>query len=180
MLTPFKTKKSLLPGLVGSALLLASNGGIAAEWSVEPSVTVSTSYSDNIKLLAKSTNEQPIQSNIVFALVPSLKFGHQTEVRNVLGTVRVAANRFNKDDSLNSNDAFFDINWTEKGERSEFSFISTNSIESTLGNLLETVGVPTDRKQRQRVSAYPNYTYNYNARGSVGIGYRFEDTGMAL
>jgi hypothetical protein len=98
-----------------------------------------------------------INSNTIFSLSPALQFGHETEVRNVKGKVRIAANRFSKDNELNSNDAFVDISWSERGERSEFSFVSNNTYDSSLATLLQDVGNPTTRKQRQKISINPTY-----------------------
>jgi hypothetical protein len=150
----------------------------AAEWSIEPSITASTNYSDNIRLLDQSRVAQPIKSNLEVSLSPAVVFGHETEVRSVKGRLRVAVNRFNNDKELDSNDAFVDINWREKGERSEFSFVSNNTFDSTLATALLDVGNPTTRKQRQKISVSPTYSYNFDDRLALALGYRFEDVGF--
>ncbi len=162
--------------LVGTLSCLASSA-MATEWSIEPSISASTGFSDNVRLQAPSVNGDPIQSNIILSVAPAVKVGIDTEVRSVSARGRVVTNRFTKDATLNNNDAYLDINWREKGERSEFALISNNAFESTLGTLLENFGVPTERRQRQKVSAFPNYTYNYTDRAAVSLGYRFEDVG---
>ncbi|MGB8337971.1 MAG: hypothetical protein WCD07_02435 [Burkholderiales bacterium] len=160
------------------ALAVAYLPAGAAEWSIEPSVTASTNYSDNIRFLS-STNGQLIQPNYVVSVSPGLLFGHETEVRKVTGKLRVAANRFNNDTNLNSNDAFFDINWSEKGERSEFSMASNNALDSTLASLLQDTGNRTDdRKQRLKISVNPTYAYNIENRITLALGYRYEDVGF--
>jgi opacity protein-like surface antigen len=170
----FVTRKIILCTLLTAGLPLG-----AAEWSVEPSVSVSATYSDNVRFLAQPTPEQPIRSNVIMSVSPSLLFGHETEVRKVTGKLRVAANRFNNDKSLDSNDAFFDIGWREKGERSEFSLTSNNAFDSTLASQLEETGNRTeDRKQRQKISVNPTYAYNYNGRLTLALGYRYEDVGF--
>lgn len=149
----------------------------AIEWSIEPSMAVSTSFSDNVRLQAQGTSTEPIKSNIILSASPAVKVGIDSEVRSVSGRARVVVNRFTKEETLNNNDAYLDISWREKGERSEFALMSNNAFESTLGTLLENFGIATERRQRQKVSAYPNYTYNYSDRGAVSLGYRFEDVG---
>jgi opacity protein-like surface antigen len=168
------SRKSLYCVLIMTSLPLG-----AAEWSVEPSIAVSTTYSDNVRLLSQSTVAEPIQSNVIVSVSPALLFGLETEVRKVTGKLRVAANRFNKDKDLDSNDAFFDISWSEKGERSEFSLVSNNTFDSTLSSQLEATGNRTDeRKQRQKISVNPSYAYNYDARLTLALGYRYEDVGF--
>ncbi|MGB8855458.1 MAG: hypothetical protein WCC58_02175, partial [Burkholderiales bacterium] len=153
---------------------LSFNAG-AAEWSVEPSVSASATYSDNIRLLSQSTASDPIQSNTIVSVSPALEFAHETEVRRVSGKARVAVNRYSKDSDLNANDAFFDISWREKGERSEFSMVSINAFDSTLATLLQDFGNPTERRQRQKISMNPTYAYNLDGRTTLALGYRYED-----
>lgn len=147
----------------------------AAEWSVEPSVSASATYSDNIRLLSQSTASNPIQANTIVSMSPALEFAHETEVRRVSGKARVAVNRYSKDSDLNANDAFFDISWREKGERSEFSMVSINAFDSTLATLLQDFGNPTERRQRQKISMNPTYAYNLDGRTTLALGYRYED-----
>ncbi|MGB9149745.1 MAG: hypothetical protein WCB36_05810 [Burkholderiales bacterium] len=174
-----KSARILSPEILALSWIAIMLPASAAEWSIEPSVTAATNYSDNFRLLDESRLVQPIQSNIEFSVSPALQFGHETEVRNVKGKLRIAANRFNNDKALNSNDAFFDINWVEKGERSEFRLLSNNSFDSTLATLLQDVGNATeDRRQRLRVSVNPTYAYNLDARLALALGYRYEDVGF--
>ena len=161
----------ILVAIGGSIALNAS----AAEWSVVPTVSASTTYSDNIRLLSQSTQQLPLQSNTIFSISPAVEFGHETEVRKVSGKLRAAVNRYSNDNELNANDAFFDLSWREKGERSEFSLLSNNTFDSTLATLLQEFGDPTERRQRQKISVNPNYAYNLNSRTTLGLGYRYED-----
>ncbi len=170
------TNSSRTKRLVLIAAACASLASHAAEWSVEPSVALSTSYDDNIRFFAE--NNPAIRSNFGVTVSPGVLFGLETEVRKVSGKVRVASRRYNKDTDLNANDVLFDFDWKEKGERSEFGLTSNNSLDSTLATLLEQTGLPLERKQRQRISAFPSYTYNLDERTALSIGYRFEDVGF--
>lgn len=140
-------------------------------------MTVSALYNDNIRFVANSTapNATPVRASAGLSVSPSLLFGLETEVRKATGSVRVASNYYNNDRDLNSNDVYFNFGWKEKGERSEFSLVSNNSFDSTLASLLEDVGNLTERKQRQKISVNPNYSYNIDARSTFALGYRFED-----
>jgi opacity protein-like surface antigen len=178
MVAQHKINKRIILSTLLGAMAAATLPAGAAEWSVEPSVSASTSFSDNVRFLDRATSADLINSNIILSVSPALQFGHETEVRNVKGKVRIAANRFNKDNELNSNDAFIDIAWRERGERSEFSFVSNSTYDSTLATLLQDVGNPTLRKQRQKISINPNYTYNLDANLALSMGYRFEDVGF--
>jgi opacity protein-like surface antigen len=172
------SRKLTASGVLICALTSVSFHAVAAEWSVEPSIAASVNYSDNVRLLSQSTPAQPIRSNVVMSVSPGLLFGHETEVRKVTGKLRIATNRFNNDSDLNSNDAYFDVSWSEKGERSEFSMVSNNTFDSTLTSLLQDVGNRTDRKQRQKISVNPTYAYDIDNRVTLALGYRYEDVGF--
>jgi hypothetical protein len=170
-------KKQGLSAMAIASACCCGMSAYGAEWSVEPSVAVSALYNDNIRFAANSTalNATPVRASSGASIAPSLLFGVETEVRKATGNLRVATNYYNNDRDLNSNDLYFNFGWREKGERSEFSLVSNNSFDSTLASLLQDVGNLTDRKQRQKISVNPTYSYNISDRSTLAMGYRFED-----
>ena len=161
----------LLRLLMGSVLAIAGHQGAqAAEWSVEPSMSVKGEYHSNL-LLAFG----PQQSTYAHWLSPAVRFTGATESLQV--SSRVAADHAQyyggRDTSIVN--VYFPLSVRYRDQRSTWGFNGGLTRDNTLRSELLQTGVVLAFAQRNLWSAGPTWTYNLTERVSAESSYQYQN-----
>ena len=119
-------------GCIALCCLIAVESGaaVAAEWSIEPSVSAYEEYNDNIHFTAAAHPKVWQHS-----LTPSLKFSNKTEVSEVSGQVQVGINRYTGEQGLNQDDKLLLLFASRMAEQNTWS-LNTSYRSDTTSELL--------------------------------------------
>jgi hypothetical protein len=163
-------------GIVLCAMLqpLAANPSRAAEWSMEPSVTLRTEFDDNINFTSA-----PHPSVWGIKLSPDVKFSATTETLNVTGGLRVNFNRYFGESGLNTNDLIFSLRSSYKTERDVLGLNVDAVRASTLVSELSETGVVQARRQRTRLTANPTWSRHLTEATAITASYSYRDARYA-
>jgi hypothetical protein len=147
----------------------------AAEWSVEPKVSIRSGYNDNIRLTTRDHD-----SVWETAVTPSIKFGGAEENRGLFGNADVSVRRFfggngrESSDILDREDAHFNINAYNRTQRNEFTGFFDFTRDSTLDSEFdETSNVIDDRATRIRKTIGPGWSYSLTEVMQLNANYAF-------
>lgn len=157
--------------LIGAVV---SAGAPAAEWAIEPAVSLRTEYNDNLRLTLA-----PHDSVSLSTLSPQLTLRRTTEISDISLRGLVNLNRYWDDSSLNSTDYIYNLNASLLGERSRLSLNSAYVRDSTLASELTETGVLTARTQRSSIRVNPQWSWSVTPLSAVGVGYSFTDVSYA-
>lgn len=155
-----------------SAVLLSAATGVvvAAEWSVEPSVSLREEYNDNIHLTTS-----PHNSVWRTLLSPAMTLSGRSETLEVVGNARVNFNKYSGEQGLDANDRIFGLSSSWKSERNTVSLDVSDTLDSTLASELKTTGYVQARKQRRSASVSPSWNALLTERLSMNVGYSYAD-----
>ena len=153
-------------------LLLATNATAiySAEWKIDPTLSFRAGYNDNLRL---SVDNKVSTAEATFS--PSAVFSVTTPTSGASGTVGFDFRRFEKDSNLDDNNSRFQLNSFHTMERSRVGLDLDFIKDTTLDSQFEATGLAFDRIRRQRITASPNWTYNFNERTRVSANYSYSD-----
>ena len=147
----------------------------AAQWSVEPKVSIRSGYNDNIRLTTRDHD-----SVWETAVTPSIKFGGAEENRGLFGNADVSVRRFfggngrESSDILDREDAHFNINAYNRTQRNEFTGFFDFTRDSTLDSEFDETGnVIDDRATRIRKTIGPGWSYSLTEVMQLNANYAF-------
>lgn len=155
---------------VGSFCLISPDTVVAAEWSVEPSISLSEEYNDNIRFTAL-----PHSSVWQTSLSPMLKLSSKTELSEVSGSGRINFNRFAGDQGLNQNDELFSLLTSLYSERNTWTMNAAYKQDSTAESERLATGVVQIRTQRTLRSLNPSWTRALTERYSLKLDYNYQN-----
>lgn len=171
-----------LPKIHCAAFIAAftlSLSGKAAEWSMEPGVSLRTGMDDNIRLL---TEDQDGAKDTVWetSVIPRVDFGVKTETRGITGRADFAVRRFHGGSGLTSSnaldreDAHFDLNSFYSTSRNNLGFAFNFTRDSTLDSELDETGEAiSSRATRHRYTLAPNWSHVLSERMRLNLDYRY-------
>ncbi len=147
-------------GLIAiTAGIITASATQAAEWSIEPSISLSSRYDDNIRL--SSTNE--IDATEI-AMKPSSAFSWQTERSTITGIADFTIRRFSED-GLDTNDSSFKFNASHGLSEMTHAGISATWIkDTTLDSELDETGILFDRTERKSLTISPRLDHRVNEK----------------
>jgi hypothetical protein len=161
----------ILPSLAISFILPCQ----AAEWSVEPRISVKAGYNDNIRLT--SADHDSVWET---AVTPSIKFGGAEENSGLFGNADVSVRRFfggsgrESSDVLDREDAHFNVNGYTRTQRNEFTGSLDFTRDSTLDSEFDETGnVIDDRATRIRKTIAPGWSYSLTELMQLNANYSF-------
>ena len=157
-------------GCIALCCLIAVESGaaVAAEWSIEPSVSAYEEYNDNIHFTAAAHPKVWQHS-----LTPSLKFSNKTEVSEVSGQVQVGINRYTGEQGLNQDDKLLLLFASRMAEQNTWSL--NTSYRSDTTSERATTGLVQARTQRSALSFNPSWTHTLTERASLNLDYQYQD-----
>lgn len=157
--------------LIGASI---SASALAAEWAVEPDVSLRTEYNDNLRLTLA-----PHDSVTVSTLSPRVLLRRTTEISDVSLQGLVNLNRYWDDPSLDSTDYYYNFGASLLGERGQLSLNAGYVRDSTLASELAETGLVAARTQRSSIRVNPRWSRSVSPLSAVGIGYSFADVSYA-
>ena len=164
-----------LPTWIPVCLLLLSLPAQAAEWLIEPAISLRSGYNDNIRL-----DTGPEDSVWETALTPSVRFGVAKEDRGLFGKAYASVRRFtggsgrNSSSQLDREDYHFDTNAYYGTERNQFSGLLNFTRDSTLDSALDQTGqVLSSRATRNRITLGPRWIRTLDEKTQLDLGYNF-------
>ena len=166
-----------LPALL---LLFALPAG-AAEWLIEPKISLRGGYNDNIRL-------DPGSEDAVWekAIEPSVRFGVAKEDRGLFGKAYASVRRFsggsgrNSSSVLDREDYHFDTDAYYGTERNRFSGLINYTQDSTLDSELDQTGQAlSSRATRERFTLGPRWIHTLNETTQLDTSYSFTTVSYA-
>jgi hypothetical protein len=147
----------------------------AAQWSVEPKVSVRSGYNDNIRLTT-ADHDSVWEADVT----PAVKFGVSTENQGLFGNADVSIRRFyggsgnNSSSLLDREDYHFKVDSYQQTERNVFRANIGVTRDSTLDSELDETGqVIQNRATRMRTILNPSWTRMLSERTQLNLGYTF-------
>jgi hypothetical protein len=166
---------------VGLAIIMsmwAANLAVAADWSLVPSVNLTTEYNSNINTTPTgstgSTGSTGKLSDFIFTLNPAAAFIHTTEASKLQGNVGISQLLYVKNTGYNHTDQNYQINGQYSLTPRFNVFLSTSFIsDSTSLQELLASGLSITRTPRLSFTAGPGLSYNLTERLSAILNYNF-------
>ncbi|MGB5260824.1 MAG: outer membrane beta-barrel protein [Gammaproteobacteria bacterium] len=152
----FQKKNRLL---VSTIALMAPLSLQAAEWSMEPKISLRTGYNDNIRLTSF-----PHDSVWEAALTPSVKFAVAKELSGLSGDARVSVRRFTggsgneSSDTLDREDYHLGTDAWYNTQRDSLRANLDFTRDSTLDSELDETGNVVELATRERFTLGPSWT----------------------
>ena len=165
-------------GLAIIMSLWAANLAMAADWSLVPSVNLTTEYNSNINTTPTgstgSTGSTGKLSDFIFTLNPAAAFIHTTEASKLQGNVGISQLLYVKNTGYNHTDQNYQINGQYSLTPRFNVFLSTSFIsDSTSLQELLASGLSITRTPRLSFTAGPGLSYNLTERLSAILNYNF-------
>jgi hypothetical protein len=154
---------------LAAVALFAALSCHAAEWVLEPSIDSKASTTDNLNLTPGFR-----ESSWWMTLSPALAFSRNTEISQVLGSVRLNVNRYPDDRQLDTEDQLLYFSSKLNDERNQFGLSGTYTRDSTLQTELQTTGIPQVRRQRTQTGIQPSWQHSLDERNAVFANYNYE------
>ena len=166
---------------VGMAIIMsmwAANLAVAADWSLVPSVNLTTEYNSNINTTPTgstgSSGSTGKLSDFIFTLNPAAAFIHTTEASKLQGNVGISQLLYVKNTGYNHTDQNYQINGQYSLTPRFNVFLSTSFIsDSTSLQELLASGLSITRTPRLSFTAGPGLSYNLTERLSAILNYNF-------
>lgn len=154
--------------------LISSDAVVAAEWSIEPSISLREEYNDNIRF---TTSPHPGVWQT--SLSPSVRLSSKTEVSEVSGLAQINVNRFTGEQGLNQNDQLYSLITSLQSERNTWAMNAAYKQDSTAESERIATGVVQVRTQRTVSSLNPSWTRVLTERSSFKLDYNYQDVKYA-
>ena len=162
-------------------LLLFTLSAEAAEWLIEPKISLRGGYNDNIRL-----DTGPEDSVWEKAIEPSVRFGVAKEDRGLFGKAYASVRRFsggsgrNSSSVLDREDYHFDTDAYYATERNRFSGLVNYTRDSTLDSELDQTGQAlSSRATREIITLGPRWIHTLNETTQLDTSYSFTTVSYA-
>lgn len=165
-------RRTFLLGLMmGSMLAVAGQQDArAAEWSLEPSMSVRSEYHSNL-LLAFG----PQQSTLGYWISPAVRFTGATESLQVSSRMSADYIQYYGGRDTTIYNVNFPLSVLYRDQRSTWGFNGGLTRDNTLRSELLQTGVVLAFAQRNLWSAAPSWTYNVTERVSAQSSYQYQN-----
>lgn len=149
----------------------ASTGAEAAEWSLEPTMSVRGEYNDNLLLT-------PLDHTAVWGVwtSPAMKYKYRTERLELEGNTQADFVRYFGKQGLDITNLYFPVAALYTTEHDQWEFKGGFTRDNTLVGELQQTGVVNQRTQRNLASANPSWTHKLTEKLSAQASYGYTDT----
>ncbi len=145
----------------------------AAEYTLEPSVTVQETYDDNVFL--KETDDLEHRAS------PALSLEARTEKAELKARAAWDISKYERHDELDSVDQRFGLSANLKpSELRQYGFSGGYVDDYTFVSTLEESGLLAERSKRKQFTVDPYATFTLDNRNSLRVSYSFTDTQYEL
>jgi hypothetical protein len=147
---------------------LVAGACLAAEWSVEPSVSLRGEYNDNILLI---TGPHSSVWGVTFS--PEVKFSRKSETLETTGGLKLNFNRYTGDEAegLDSEDVFLTFLSSYRAERNILGLNVNVTRDSTLQSELSETGIVQARRQRNQLIINPSWSRTLTETSLIKLEY---------
>jgi hypothetical protein len=164
-----------IPSLMLTFLAALSHPAQAAQWSVEPRVSLRSGFNDNIRLT--TADHDTVWEE---ALTPAVRFGVSKENQGLFGNADVSILRFyggsgaNSSSLLDRENYHLNVESYQRTERNDFGANLDITRDSTLNSELDETGqVISNRATRLSTALGPSWTRLLDEKTQLGLSYRF-------
>jgi hypothetical protein len=157
--------------LFGIWAQLAADSCLAAEWSVEPSVSLREEYTDNFFFTTGARS-----SVWGTTLSPEVKFSRKSETLETTGGLKLNFNRYSGEEGLDTEDVFLTFLSSYRAERNTLGLNINATRDSTLLSELAETGVVQARRQRDQLIVNPSLSRLLTETTLIKIEYIQRDT----
>jgi len=160
-------------GWVVGILLIFSQAVDAAEWSMEPTMSLTGEYDDNLLL---GTDRKAVVGS---TLSPGLKVSAVTEQLELRGSILLNITRYLNESDLNATDQYYRIFSRYLTEKSVWELEGSYTRDLTLISELMETGVVLARKRRDLLTLDPKWRGSLTEKISIEADYLFSDAEYA-
>ncbi len=142
----------------------------AAQWTVDPSVSLRAGYVDNLRMSVDNR-----VSTAEITLNPRSAFGVATPRSGLSGTLGFHFRRYEEDSDLDENNTLLTLSGYRSFERSRLGLDLAYVKDTTLDSQLQETGLALGRVRRQRATLSPSWTWMLSERTSLRTNYDYSD-----
>ncbi len=143
--------------------------GMAADWSVTPSIDLRSEFNSNLNY-----NFGTKLSDYIFTIRPGLDFKYATEISQLQAILRPTGLLYITHSNLDTIDQNYQINGRYQVlPRLNFTLNSAYIVDSTLIQELTTSGLFMNRTPRESIAVNPALAYALTERLLASVGYSF-------
>ena len=159
-----------LPRQLGFTLacLALSAPALAVEWRAEPSVSLSGTVDDNIRLQSDDSLVDTAYGGI---LEPGVRLRALTQVWELSARGRLQFQRYWGASGVDQNNQYLDLNASRRFERSTLDFTGSVVHDTSLNDVIDPdAGITTDKVNRLRFGADASWDYQLSERYFLDAG----------
>ncbi len=161
-LTLFQKSFFVLNGLMFFAVAAE-----AAEWKIEPSITLRAQYNDNVRMLTDNP-----EGSTGYTLEPGVKFAaEEINLWDMAINAKGKATRFQDIEDADSDNAFFAFNGGKQTERSDWrlntSFERNSNFDTDFDTENPDAGLLDDHTERKTASVSPSVKWNMSETSQI-------------
>lgn len=142
----------------------------AAEWVLEPSISVRGEYNDNIHL--SRTNEKSVTGSTI---IPRLKIKGLEKHWGLLLDAKLKSTQYSGEDALDGDDKYVDFSSHYETERTRWELNGAYHRDSNLNSEWEESGIVSRRIDRTRSLANPAWQWSFSERNSLRLDYNYDE-----
>jgi len=142
----------------------------AAEWSIDSSLSAQHEYNDNLFLTSQFQ-----ESGSRTIVSPDIKFRAKEKNWETMFNAKLTSNDYSNK-NLDSNDQYYNIVGSYKGERETYSIKGMYDLNSSLNTGSDDFGISTVRVNRTTTNISPSYSRMLTERFMVSLQYTLTES----
>ncbi len=154
--------------LVGLIFLLPPIESSALEWSVQPSISATSSVNDNIFYTAT-----PNGNTWISKIAPQIMFSANSPQSSLTGQAQISRLDYSIQSIQPQTYGLLNLTFTRQYERSQFLLNGNLLRDSTMESELVQTGVVTSYAQRTSRTLAPSWAYSITERDTLNLGYNY-------
>ncbi len=154
------------------SLVLLSTNLNAAEWSGQYDVNTSVETSDNKRL--RINDEESVSGAVIST---SANIQARTERSETSARAQLSFKEFNRDDTLDSDDQYFNLSNRYSWETSNLNLNAIYRRENTIFSEIEDSGLVSgsEKDRRETIVLSPSFEYFFSERNQITVGVTYND-----
>lgn len=152
-------------GALLGVLFVASTGAVfAAEWSVEPSVSLREEHDSNIQMTTL-----PHKATWKTFLTPAITAARKTETDAILLGARLSSRHYSGDLDLTRNDQYYTLSGNAKSERNQWGLDAAMTRDA---NITAHTSSGETKAQRDYITLSPSWTFLVDEKNQFKLNYQ--------
>ena len=157
-------------------LLLLAGNGYAMDWFINPDISASERYTDNLRLVTYAHKD-----DLISAVAPNLAFGYLADDNELKAAVSLNQLLYHSESDLNYLEQVFSLNHLYKGEGWNTNVTAKYADQSSISNQLDINGsgfiaalLPTFTR-----SVTPTFNYQLTEKNTLQLSYNYLDAAFS-